>query len=164
VDSPEAALPHLEWARELDPASGAGLLELSECYRKLDRTREAIDALVELHRLRPLEEQPLYLLHAMLLAAQQDQEGLELFRGVALEVRPYWPFAHEALGDFLLHSGDPRRAEVSYLRALELGSRHTNLQRKLDLARRKALELSDARRASTADPGLPLPASPGTSP
>ena len=151
----DAAIVVLESARELEPSSALGLLELAEAYRKAGRPMEAIETLVALHQRRPDDDQPLMVLHALMLMQKVHESGLQLFRNVAENTRPHWPFAHEALGDFLLRSGAIEQAHASYQRALQLGARNTSIQRKLKLAASK-VEARE-RATQTVDSGVRIP-------
>jgi tetratricopeptide (TPR) repeat protein len=151
----EPAAGILERARALEPGTSAGLFELAEAYRRLGRIDQAVATLVEMHEHQPLMEEPLYLLHALLLLSQHSQRGLDLFTEVTTSVRPAWPFGYEALGDFWLQLDRPDAAEASYLRAIALGTEHDSVARKLELARRRAAtDPDDAPEAPPAGPGL----------
>jgi len=150
----DEALRWLEEAAALAPESSAGLLELAEGYRRTGDTERALDCLWALHEKRPQQDEPLILLHALLLVLEREQEGVQLFTWVALETRPDWPFAQEALGDFLLRTGRIAEAEGYYEDALQMGGSVRSLSRKLQLIEQRRAQDDEA----PPDPGLDLTA------
>lgn len=156
----EAVAP-LEKARLLAPETAAGLLELAEAYRISGRQDDALHCLLEAHVRHPDGDRPPLLLHALLLLLDRNELGMDLFQALVADGRrPDWSFGQEALGDFLLRSGQPEAARDRFLRALELGGSERSLRRKLWLTESK---LSARHEPSTpARPGFGLATPPPT--
>lgn len=167
----DEAVAVLENAARLGKGATAGLLELSEAYRRAHRVPDAIDCLLRLHREDPRNEHPVQMLHALWLVFGYEGEGLRFFSALTAEW-PDWALAHEALGDFQIRHGDTLEALASYRRAAERGGSVQSLNRKMMLVERKlsAHEVSsdsglgvpaETRTPPPAGPSLPDPAGAG---
>jgi Flp pilus assembly protein TadD len=152
----EAAQQALLEMRRLRPDSSLGILELAESHRRKGDLDQALRCMLDLHRRHPTRDRPLLLIHALMLVTGRIQEGVQLFSAVTRIHRPDWSFAREALGDFLLRTGQTKLARSYYQAAVELGGISTSLERKLSLVKRK-LALQDAP-SPASHPGLRVPA------